>query len=714
MPTEYFLAHLWLVPLFPLAAAAVMLLCGRHLPKSAVNVFCVGGVFLSMIYALGAILQLLARAVSQRQVEYVLFDWLPAGAMHTTAGVLTNFDAPWGYLFDPLTVVMIGVVTGVGFLIHVYSMGYMAHEGGYYRFFGYLNLFMFSMLTLVLANNILEMFVGWEGVGLCSYLLIGFYFQKKSATDAGKKAFIVNRIGDAGFILGVFLMAGTVGTIRFSALRTAIFAGGFHHGDVALTAIALLLFVGATGKSAQLPLYVWLPDAMEGPTPVSALIHAATMVTAGVYMVVRTSAIFSMAPLALEVMAGVGAATAIFAATIGVLQTDIKKVLAYSTISQLGYMFLACGVGAFSAGIFHLMTHAFFKGLLFLAAGSVIHAMSGEQDMLKMGGLAKKIPTTYRTMLVATLAIAGIPPLAGFFSKDEILGRAFGVSHLLWLVGWITAGVTSFYMFRLLFLTFYGESRVSQEAEHHLHESPASMTVPLVILALLSIVGGWVGIGGRFEKFLAPVTDPPRMAWVALPLAPTTTPYTMNGMETGVALQVIPATQTQPPASDQAPESLLMILSVAVALLGIGLAYYLYLKRTDLPAKIAASAGGLYRLVYEKYYVDQIYDAMFVNRAKDLGLALGAFDRIFVDGLFINGAGRLTRVTSVISAWWDKWFVDGLVNLGARIFWLVSYPMRMLQTGRVGSYALLIVIGLLVFLGYYLHAAGLTVANLWH
>jgi NADH-quinone oxidoreductase subunit L len=710
-----------------LAASAVMLLFGRRLSKSAVNVFCVGGVFLSMLYACGAILQLLARPVAQRVVEYTLFDWLPAGAMHTTAGVLTQFDARWGYLFDPLTVVMLGVVTGVGFLIHVYSIGYMAHEGGYHRFFGYLNLFMFSMLTLVLANNILEMFVGWEGVGLCSYLLIGFWFHKKSATDAGKKAFIVNRIGDAGFILGVFLLVGTLGTINFTQLWPAIILGHFHHGDAALTAIALLLFVGATGKSAQLPLYVWLPDAMEGPTPVSALIHAATMVTAGVYMVVRTSAIFSMAPLALEIVAGVGAATAIFAATIGVLQTDIKKVLAYSTISQLGYMFLACGVGAFSAGIFHLMTHAFFKGLLFLAAGSVIHAMSGEQDMLKMGALAKKIPTTYRTMLIATLAIAGIPPLAGFFSKDEILGRTFGVNHFLWLVGWITAGVTAFYMFRLLFLTFHGESRVSPEAEHHIHESPSSMTVPLVILALLSIVGGWVGIGGRFEKFLAPViTLPDAYAYVTFgphlpngtreialssggPGSPPDYVLTVTDAELSSMAQ-----QAEKEKREGTPESLLMILSVAAALAGIGLAWQLYIKRTDLPAKIAARTRWLYRLVYEKYYVDQIYDAMFVNRAKDLGLALGAFDRIFIDGLFVNGAGRLTRVTSVISGWWDKWFVDGLVNLGARIFWLVSYPMRMLQTGRVGSYALLIVVGMLLFLGYYLHAAGFTMANLWH
>jgi NADH-quinone oxidoreductase subunit L len=714
MPKEYFLAHLWLVPLFPLAASAVMLLAGRRLSKSAVNLFCVGGVFLSMLYAFGAILQLLARPVAQRVVEYTLFDWLPAGAMHTTAGVLTQFDARWGYLFDPLTVVMLGVVTGVGFLIHVYSIGYMAHEGGYYRFFGYLNLFMFSMLTLVLANNILEMFVGWEGVGLCSYLLIGFWFHKKSATDAGKKAFIVNRIGDAGFILGVFLLVGTLGTINFTQLWPAIILGGYHHGDAALTAIALLLFVGATGKSAQLPLYVWLPDAMEGPTPVSALIHAATMVTAGVYMVVRTSAIFSMAPLALEIVAGVGAATAIFAATIGVLQTDIKKVLAYSTISQLGYMFLACGVGAFSAGIFHLMTHAFFKGLLFLAAGSVIHAMSGEQDMLRMGALAKKIPTTYRTMLIATLAIAGIPPLAGFFSKDEILGRTFGVNHFLWFVGWITAGVTAFYMFRLLFLTFYGESHVSPEAEHHIHESPASMTVPLVILALLSIVGGWVGIGGRFEKFLAPVTNPHRIEFLTVRTSLPAGAAAIGTYAEVPSLTSLDDTATSKEPAEGTPESLLMILSVAAALAGIGLAWQLYIKRTDLPAKIAASAGWLYRLVYEKYYVDQIYDAMFVNRVKDLGLALGAFDRIFIDGLFVNGAGRLTRVTSVISGWWDKWFVDGLVNLGARIFWLVSYPMRMLQTGRVGSYALLIVVGMLLFLGYYLHAAGFTMANLWH
>src|SRR6202043_3647182 len=425
MPTEFFLRSIWLIPLFPLAGAATMFFIGRRLSNGAVSAVGVGSVGLSMIFAFGAILQLIAREPAQRLVEIVLFDWVPAGAMHTTSGHLVNFNAQWAMLLDPLSAVMLGVVTGVGFLIHVYSTGYMAHEGGYYRFFGYLNLFMFSMLTLVLANNLLLLFVGWEGVGLCSYLLIGFYFLRKSASDAGKKAFIVNRIGDAGFLLGLFLMLGTLGTIQFTELGPAIAAGNFEIGNGTLTAIALLLFVGATGKSAQLPLYVWLPDAMEGPTPVSALIHAATMVTAGVYMIARTNAVFSMAPKALAVVAVVGCVTSIFAATMGLVQNDIKRVLAYSTVSQLGYMFLACGVGAFTAGVFHLMTHAFFKALLFLGSGSVIHALSGEQDMRKMGAMWGKIPTTAKTFVVASIAIAGIPPLAGFFSKDGILGHAF-------------------------------------------------------------------------------------------------------------------------------------------------------------------------------------------------------------------------------------------------------------------------------------------------
>src|SRR5437868_2828098 len=458
-PTGYFLDHLWLVPLFPLATAALMLFFGRRLPKVGVSILCVGSVGLSFIYAVGAVLQLLATEPEHRVAQQILFEWLTPGPMQMTGGQAIPFVADWGFLLDPLSSVMVLVVTGVGFLIHVYSVGYMAHEGGYYRFFGYMNLFMFAMLTLVLANNMLLMFVCWEGVGLCSYLLIGFYFLRKSATNAGNKAFIVNRIGDAGFILGILLTAVTFGTIRFTSAGLADAAAGsgilqaLHSalsehiiaaGAPVLTTIALLLFVGACGKSAQLPLYVWLPDAMEGPTPVSALIHAATMVTAGVYMVVRMNAIYQLAPTAMSVVAIVGVITAIFAASMALVQNDIKKVLAYSTISQLGYMFLALGAGAFAAGIFHLMTHAFFKALLFLGAGSVIHAMSGEQDIQKMGGLWDKIPVTAWTFMFATLALAGIAPLAGFFSKDEILGRAFEQHPALWIVGFITCGMSAF------------------------------------------------------------------------------------------------------------------------------------------------------------------------------------------------------------------------------------------------------------------------------
>jgi NADH-quinone oxidoreductase subunit L len=691
-PTGYFLAHIWLIPLFPLATAALMLLLGRRLSNGTVSVLCVGSVFVAFVHAAGAVLQLLAADPAHRAVQIILFDWVPAGPMHTSAGQVVQFVADWGLLLDPLSSVMVLVVTGVGFLIHLYSIGYMGHEGGYYRYFGYLNLFMFAMLTLVLANNLLLLFVGWEGVGLCSYLLIGFYFLKKSASDAGKKAFIVNRIGDAGFLLGIFLIASTLGTIRFTnqglpdpaaysgilqALEAAVHGGALAYGAPVLTAIGLLLFVGAVGKSAQIPLYVWLPDAMEGPTPVSALIHAATMVTAGVYMVARMNALYQLAPVALEVVAVTGATTAIFAATMGLAQNDIKKVLAYSTISQLGYMFLALGVGAFSAGIFHLMTHAFFKALLFLGSGSVIHALSGEQDMRKMGGLWGKIPVTAKTFLVGALAISGVPLLAGFFSKDEILGKAFEHSPLLWLVGFVTAGLTAFYMFRLVNMTFFGTSRVAHDVEHHIHESPQTMTVPLVILAALSVVGGWFAapalIGGTnyFDKFLEPV-------------------MASRSVEHAEAA-----------AHGGANEYLLMLASVAVALAGIWLAFQLYLKKPETPGKIAAAAPWLYRLIYNKYYVDEIYDAMFVNRTKDLGTALGVFDAKIVDGLGVDGAGWLTCFGSSVSIWWDKWIVDGLVNLSGRLVRMLSYPVRMLQTGVISSYALLIVLGLIALLGYY-------------
>jgi NADH-quinone oxidoreductase subunit L len=692
----FFLGHIWLIPLFPVITAAAMLLVGRRLRNTEVSLLCVGSVFISFLFSVGAFLQLTARPADDRLITKILFQWIPAGPYHMLDGRISNFVADWGFQLDPLSAVMILVVTGVGLLIHIYSTGYMAHEGGYYRFFGYLNLFMFSMLMLVLANNLLLMFVGWEGVGTCSYLLIGFWFHKKSASDAGKKAFIVNRVGDAGFLLGIFLTSALLGTIRFAEIGPALMSGGFSIGDPRITAIALLFFVGATGKSAQIPLYIWLPDAMEGPTPVSALIHAATMVTAGVYMVARNHAIYRLAPEAMAVVAAIGAVTALFAASMGVLQHDIKKVLAYSTISQLGYMFLGCGVGAFAAGIFHLMTHAFFKGLLFLAAGSVIHALSGEQDMQKMGALAGKIPTTFRTMAVATLAIAGIPPLAGFFSKDEILGHAFQRSHVLWLIGWLTAGMTAFYMFRLLFLTFFGKSRVDHEVGHHIHESPQSMLIPLIILAVFSVVGGWVGIGGRFEHFLEPSVSLQRHVVRPHigPLGERETPPERIAQE---------AEETTPAAPSE--DLILMVLSVAIALGGIGLAWHLYLKRTELPDQIATKFHGLYELVYHKYYVDELYDAMFVNRAKDLGLALGAFDSTIIDGLGVNGAGWATRAISRISMWWDTWIVDGSVRLGARIVWLISYPVRMIQDGLVQSYMLLIVLGLIGFLAYYIHLA---------
>src|ERR1700683_5343675 len=546
----FFFDHIWLIPMFPLATAAVMLFYGRRLSNNIVSWLCSGSVFVSFIFSLGAFFQIVAKPSAARVATKVLFEWIPAVPYHMFDGKLAKFVADWGFQIDPLSCVMILVVTGVGFLIHIYSTGYMAHEGGYYRFFGYLNLFMFSMLMLVLANNLLLLFVGWEGVGTCSYLLIGFYFHQKSASDAGKKAFIVNRVGDAGFLLGIFLTSALLGTIRFTDIGPALAAGGFAIGDPRITAIALLFFVGATGKSAQIPLYVWLPDAMEGPTPVSALIHAATMVTAGVYMVVRTNAIYQLSPKAMGVVALVGAVTALFAASMGVVQNDIKKVLAYSTISQLGYMFLACGVGAFTAGIFHLMTHAFFKGLLFLAAGSVIHAVSGEQDMRKMGGLRAYIPVTFATMFIATLAITGIPPFAGFWSKDEILWQAYQTSWVYWLIGVITAFLTSFYMFRLLFMTFWGDYRSSQVDEHgrvhaahgqdghghgEPHESPMVMLVPLMILAFLSIVGGLVGIGNRFEHFLAPVFASGAVSETAGETASRVTEYVLMGISVAVA-----------------------------------------------------------------------------------------------------------------------------------------------------------------------------------
>jgi NADH-quinone oxidoreductase subunit L len=674
-----FLDYIWLVPLLPALGAFVQLLWGRKLSNKVVSAVSVGLPGLSFFWAAGCFLQFLRLPEEAHHVfTRAVYVWLPAGAFHLANGRLGQLNVDVGFQLDPLSSVMMLVVTGVGFAIHVYSIGYMGHEGGYYRFFGYMNLFMFSMLVLVLADNYLMMFVGWEGVGLSSYLLIGFYFHRRSASDAGKKAFIVNRIGDAGFLLGVMLITVTFGSLNFLEVTEVARSGRFGVGDGIITAICVLLFIGATGKSAQIPLYVWLPDAMEGPTPVSALIHAATMVTAGVYMVARSNALFILAPTALALVAAIGAATAFWAATIGLVQNDIKRVLAYSTVSQLGYMFLACGVAAFGAGIFHLMTHAFFKALLFLGSGSVIHALSGEQDLRKMGALWSKIPITAWTMLAATLAISGAPLLSGFFSKDEILWQSFASpygSRIFWLFGVVTAGMTAFYMFRLFFMTFAGKSRVPPEVEHHIHESPRSMTVPLIVLAAGAVVAGWIGwpraLGGsnHFEHFLEPVFENPTMrlaehhAW---------------SLEFG-----------------------LMLFSVAVAAVGFYIAYRWYVKSPATPERVAASVEPLYQVLLNKYYVDELYDALFVNRAKNLGNALAAFDLGVVDG-GVNGVGWATRLTAELSRLWDFWVIDGLVNVLAFTTKVLSYPARILQTGRVQSYALLIVLGVLVFMGYYI------------
>ncbi|HJZ97476.1 MAG TPA: NADH-quinone oxidoreductase subunit L, partial [Candidatus Solibacter sp.] len=600
-------------------------------------------------------------------------------------GRMATFQADWGFLLDPLSGVMILVVTGVGFLIHVYSTGYMAHDNGYHRFFGYLNLFVFFMLMLVLANNYVLLFVGWEGVGLCSYLLIGFYFQKQSAGDAGKKAFVVNRVGDAGFVIGMLLLMSLLGTLKFTAVNEAL----AHYskevtGFGILSLASLCLFFGATGKSAQFPLYVWLPDAMEGPTPVSALIHAATMVTAGVYMLARSNALFQLTPATSTIVAVVGAFTAILAASIALVQNDIKRVLAYSTVSQLGYMFLAAGVGAYWVAVFHVFTHAFFKALLFLGSGSVIHAMSGEQDMRYMGGLKDKIPITYRTMWIGSVAIAGIPGLAGFFSKDEILWQAFSSplgSNLLYIVGLTTAAMTAFYMWRLMYMTFYGESRVKPDVAAHVHESPLVMTLPLMVLAAGSVLVGWLGtpkVWGlpgffhTFETWLAPVF--------------------------GEAAIEGPAEK----AGEGPMELLLMAISIAIAVAGIQLARHLYCRKPEIPSRIYERCKPIHTTLYNKWYIDEIYDAIFVEGlCKKGGLLLGAFDRRVVDG-GVNGAGWFTRLSANVSAWWDTWVVDGAVRLSSFLVKVVfSGAACLIQTGRVQAYAFFVVLGVLVFFGYY-------------
>jgi NADH-quinone oxidoreductase subunit L len=639
---------LLLIPLLPLVGFLLNASFGRRLSKSAAGTIACGAMLLSFAISAAAVARLVAVEPENRAFVQYVFTWISSGEL----------SVPFALRLDPLAAVMILVITGIGTLIHVYSTAYMHEErdSEYARYFSYLNLFAAFMLVLVLGSSFLTMFVGWEGVGLCSYLLIGFWFQKTSASDAGKKAFIVNRIGDWGFILGVLLIFVRFGSLDFQEVARGVSSLSPETTFGTVSIITLLLFVGATGKSAQIPLFVWLPDAMEGPTPVSALIHAATMVTAGVYMIGRNAVLFAHAPLTLNIVAIVGTATALMAGTIGLVQNDIKRVLAYSTVSQLGYMFLAMGVGAYAAGIFHLFTHAFFKALLFLGSGAVIHALSGEQDMRRMGGLKKELPITYWTFVIGAIAIAGIPPFAGFFSKDKILFSAYVSGHtLLYAVGLLTALLTAAYMFRLVFMTFHGEraaagSHDDHAHEHHghddhthLHDAPPAMAFALIVLAIGSVTAGWLGLGERFERFLEPSFG------------------AAAGGETVAA----------------GPETTLMAVSVVVALAGIGIASYFWLKNRRAADRLAQSMSGLYRLLSNKYYVDEIYDAAIVQPVEIVsedglwkGVDVGLIDRV------VNGVGGLVRGSSEV--------------------------LRLFQTGSVRMYATSLFLGAVVILGYFL------------
>jgi len=626
-----------LIPFLPLAAFVINILFGRKYLKENAHWVSIGAVAFSWVLSVMALTDVLGG----NKINFDLYTWMLSG----------GFKVSVGFLIDQLTVVMLIVVTTCSTLIHIYSVGYMHGDSGYYRFFSYLSLFTFSMLMLVMANNFLQLYFGWEGVGLCSYFLIGYYFDKKSASDAGKKAFIVNRFGDFGFGLGIFVIFLSFGTVYYEPVFSQV--GNFAEATVnflgydvhLMTLIALLLFCGSIGKSAQMPLHVWLPDAMEGPTPVSALIHAATMVTAGVFLVARCSPIFSLSETALMVVALTGAITSLFAATIGLVQNDLKRIIAYSTVSQLGYMFLACGVGAYTAGIFHLYTHAFFKALLFLCAGSVMHAMGGELDIQKMGGLKKYMPATYLTMLIASFSIAGVPGLAGFFSKDEILWLAYSgpspVGKLVWLIGTLVAFLTAFYSFRLIFLTFHGKFRGTHEQEHHLHESPKTMTVPLVVLCVGAVAAGWVSIphllggGAHFAEFMKPVLGHP------------------EGHGT------------------HAEEWLVMGISVVVGFAGIGLAYFMYMLRPELPARVTEQFSAVHRILFNKYYVDELYSFIIVRPAiwTAKNVLIGITDARIIEAL-VNG------VPSAVAA-----FSSGL---------------RKVQTGIMQHYATIMATGILI------------------
>jgi NADH-quinone oxidoreductase subunit L len=614
-----------LIPLSPLVGFVLIGLLSRRFTKDLVSVLACGSVLVSFVLSAVLFFNL------GEGLSYTAFEWFSAG----------NFSVSFSFLVDPLSILMMLIITGVGFLIHVYSTGYMHQDDGFNRFFAYLNLFIFFMLLLVMGSNYLLMFVGWEGVGLCSYLLIGFWFKNTEYNNAAKKAFIMNRIGDLGLILGVVLIFINFGSIAYADVFPN---AGKIPGEV-MTWITILLFIGAIGKSAQIPLYTWLPDAMAGPTPVSALIHAATMVTAGIYMIARNNALYSLAPFTLEIVTIVGLATALFAATIAVAQNDIKKVLAYSTVSQLGLMFVALGVGAYATGMFHMMTHAFFKALLFLGAGSVIHGMSGEQDIRFMGGLRKYLPITFFTFLIGTLAISGIPPFAGFFSKDEILANAFAHGQVIWAIALLASLLTSFYMFRLFFLTFSGKTRASEEVAHHIHESPGSMTFPLIVLAVLSLIGGFVGIpaalGGNhvLNEFLAPV---------------------FAGSASLEAHHLSHET-----------EYMLMGVVIGLTVVMILIAYVLFVNKKKLPAD-ETSMNPVQRLIFNKYYIDELYNAIITKP--------------------LNGISKATD--AVI----EKLLIDGIVNGAGRVVTWGSKTVRLAQTGNTGFYIFAMVIGVIILL----------------
>lgn len=620
----------WLVPLIPLIGFLINGLGRNTFSKGLIGVIGSAAILIPFLISIGIFLAL--GSDTQKSHEIFLFDWISAGSL----------KIPLSFLVDPLSSIMLLIITGVGFLIHIYSVGYMHDDAGFGKFFSYLNLFIFFMLLLVLGSNYIVMFIGWEGVGLCSYLLIGFWYTNSSYASAAKKAFVMNRIGDLGFLLGVFFIFTTFGSIEFSKIFPQ--AANMLPGDGTITLIALLLFIGACGKSAQLPLFTWLPDAMAGPTPVSALIHAATMVTAGIYMIARSNVLFDLAPMVQHLIAIIGLATALIGALIALTQTDIKKVLAYSTVSQLGYMFLGLGVGAYDGGFFHVITHAFFKALLFLGAGSVIHAMHHEQDMRHMGGLRKKLPITFITMLIGTLAIAGLPPFSGFFSKDEILAHVFEHSKVMWAIGVFTAFLTAFYMFRMLFLTFFGTYRGTHHAEEKIHESPLSMTVPLIVLAILSAVGGFIGI-----------------------------PEVLGGHH-WLSQWLSPVIMHHPEAGDHSTEFMLMAITIAGVLISIGIAWSRYVKQNHIPVPDEAQRPVLANISYHKFYLDEIYDAII---------------RKPLDGLS-------TFFYKIV----DNKIVDGIVN---GIGWGTSEAskgLRLLQSGNVGFYIFMMVLGIISLLLY--------------